>query len=90
MSKVSIAGVLRLRARSTVLRDKSVTRSAQDVDFVGILTKTSQRVQRLWETGLQGHFLPGTLLTQTLQLVPFTASSCAKPRATREQLNDQK
>ena len=39
MGKVSTAGVLRLRATSAVSCDKSVRRSAQDDDFVGILTK---------------------------------------------------
>jgi hypothetical protein len=39
MGKLSTAGVLRLRATSAVSRDKSVRRSAQDDDFVGILTK---------------------------------------------------
>jgi hypothetical protein len=37
--KISTAGVLRLRATSAVSRDKSVRRSAQDDDFVGVLTK---------------------------------------------------
>jgi hypothetical protein len=36
--KVSTAEVLRLRATSAVSRDKSVRRSAQDDDFVGVLT----------------------------------------------------
>jgi hypothetical protein len=39
MVKVSAAEVLRLRAPSAVSRDKSVKRSAQDDDFVGIWTK---------------------------------------------------
>jgi hypothetical protein len=39
--KMSTAGVLRLRATSAVSRDKSVRRSAQDDDFVGVLTKNS-------------------------------------------------
>jgi len=39
MGRISIAGVLRLRATSAVSRDKSVRRSPQDDDFVGILTK---------------------------------------------------
>jgi stage II sporulation protein D len=34
MGKIALAGVLRLRATSTVSRDKSVRRSAQDDDFV--------------------------------------------------------
>jgi len=33
---ISTAEVLRLRATSTVSRDKSVRRSAQDDDFVGV------------------------------------------------------
>jgi hypothetical protein len=41
MGKMSTAEVLRLRATSAVSRDKSVRRSAQDDEFVGILTKTS-------------------------------------------------
>jgi hypothetical protein len=39
MGKISIAGVLRLRATSAVSRDTSVRRSAQDDVFVGILKK---------------------------------------------------
>ena len=39
MGKISTPGVLRLRASSAVSHDKSVTRSAQDDDFVGILKK---------------------------------------------------
>jgi hypothetical protein len=42
MGKISILGVLRLRAPSPVSRDRSVTRSAQDDDFVGGLTKNIQ------------------------------------------------
>ena len=42
MGKISPAGVLRLRATSVVERDKAVRRSAQDDDFVGVLTKTFQ------------------------------------------------
>jgi hypothetical protein len=42
MGKISILGVLRLRAISAVSRDKSVTRSAQDDDFVGVLTRNIQ------------------------------------------------
>jgi hypothetical protein len=37
VSKIRIAGVLRLRAPSTVARDKAVRRSAQDDDSVGVL-----------------------------------------------------
>jgi hypothetical protein len=36
MGKISTLGVLRLRASPAVSRDKSVTRSAQDDDFVGV------------------------------------------------------
>ena len=36
MGKISIAEVLRLRATSAVSRDKSVRRSAQDDDSVGV------------------------------------------------------
>jgi hypothetical protein len=39
MGKLSTAEVLRLRATSAVSGNKSVGRSAQDDDFVGILTK---------------------------------------------------
>jgi hypothetical protein len=39
--KVSADEVLGLRATSTVSRDRSVKRSAQDDDFVGILRKTA-------------------------------------------------
>jgi hypothetical protein len=39
MGKISTAGVLRLRATSAVSRDKSVKRSAQDDNFVEIMTK---------------------------------------------------
>ena len=39
MGKISIAGVLRLRATITVSRDKFVRRFAQDDDFVGVSTK---------------------------------------------------
>src|ERR1700733_1657429 len=39
MGKISTAEVLRLRATSAVSCDKSVRRSAQDDDFVGVSTK---------------------------------------------------
>src|ERR1700691_2411852 len=39
MDKISTAEVLRLRATSAVSRYKSVRRSAQDDDFVGVLTE---------------------------------------------------
>jgi hypothetical protein len=39
MGKISSPGVLRLRATTAVSRDKSVRRSAQDDDFVGVWTK---------------------------------------------------
>ena len=39
MGRISSPGVLRLRARSTVSRDESVRRFAQDDDFVGVSTK---------------------------------------------------
>jgi len=42
MGKKSTVGVLRLRATSAVSRGKSVRRSAQDDDFVGVLTKNIQ------------------------------------------------
>jgi hypothetical protein len=37
IDKISIPGVLRLRAPNAVSRDKSVRRFAQDDDFVGVL-----------------------------------------------------
>jgi hypothetical protein len=39
MGKLGTDEVLRLRATSAMSRDKSVRRSAQDDDFVGVLTK---------------------------------------------------
>jgi len=39
MGKISIAGVLRLRAPSAVSHDKAVRRFAQDDDLVGVLKK---------------------------------------------------
>jgi hypothetical protein len=42
MGKISTVGVLRLRATSAVAGDKSVRRSAQDDDFMGVLTKKIQ------------------------------------------------
>jgi hypothetical protein len=42
MGKISTAGVLRLRATQRCIRDKSVRRSAQDDDFVGVLKKNIQ------------------------------------------------
>jgi hypothetical protein len=47
MGKISTAEVLRLRAESAVSRDKSVRRSAQDDDFVGVLTKNILNVLAL-------------------------------------------
>jgi hypothetical protein len=41
LGKISIAGVLRLRATSAASSDRYVMRSAQDDGFVGGLTKTS-------------------------------------------------
>jgi hypothetical protein len=41
MGKISSAEVLRLRAASGVSRDQSVRRSAQDDDFMGVLTKNT-------------------------------------------------
>jgi hypothetical protein len=40
IDKISIVGVLRLRATKCCSRDKSVGRSAQDDDSVGVLKKT--------------------------------------------------
>jgi hypothetical protein len=42
MGKISTLGVLRLRAQALCSRDKSVRRSAQDDDFVGVLKITSK------------------------------------------------
>jgi hypothetical protein len=42
MGEISLAGVLRLRAPSAVLRDKGVRRFAQDDEFVEVLRKTPQ------------------------------------------------
>jgi hypothetical protein len=39
MGKISPAGVLRLRATKLCVREYSVMRSAQDDDFVGVLTR---------------------------------------------------
>ena len=39
MGKISTLGVLRLRAQALCSRDKSERRSAQDDEFVGVLTK---------------------------------------------------
>ena len=44
MSEIDSAGVLRLRAQVLLSRDKSVMRSAQDDDFVGVLTKNPTAV----------------------------------------------
>jgi hypothetical protein len=41
IGKISTAGVLRLRATSTVSRDQSVRRSAQDDESVGVLAKNA-------------------------------------------------
>jgi hypothetical protein len=42
MNKISTVGVLRLLATGAVACDKSVRLSAQDDDFVGVLTKNIQ------------------------------------------------
>jgi hypothetical protein len=39
MGKISSAGVLQLRATGAMSRDKSLRRSAQDDEFVGVLAK---------------------------------------------------
>jgi hypothetical protein len=49
MRKISTVEVLRLRAKSDVASDESVRRSAQDDDFVGVLTKTIQSTLALME-----------------------------------------
>src|ERR1700691_1030710 len=60
MGKISTAEVLRLRATSAASRDKSVRRSAQDDDLVGVLTKNT--LNKLALMGLRPIvFGPGTL-----------------------------
>jgi hypothetical protein len=44
MGKISIPGVLRLRATSAPSRDKSVRRSAQDDDFAGVSKEKHPKV----------------------------------------------
>ena len=44
IDKMSIVGVLRLRAPNAVSCDESVRRFAQDDDFVGVLKKRSRRL----------------------------------------------
>ena len=44
IDKISIVGVLRLRAPNAVHPIKSVRRFAQDDDFVGVLKKRSRRL----------------------------------------------
>jgi hypothetical protein len=62
LGKISTAEVLRLRATSAMSRDKSVRRSAQDDDFVGVLTKHPKQVNKLALMGLRPIvFGPGTL-----------------------------
>jgi len=51
MGKISTVGILRLRATSAVARGKSVRRSAQDDDFVGVLTKNIQNKLALMGRG---------------------------------------
>jgi hypothetical protein len=83
MGKLSTAGVLRLRATSAVSRDKSVRRSAQDDDFVGILTKNI--LNKLAPMGLRpglSSAVPAGLILQsggfhaiygTAEAVPFVS-----------------
>ena len=53
----STAEVLRLRATSAVSRDQSVRRSAQDDDFVGVLTKNILNELALMGVAPRPHFL---------------------------------
>jgi hypothetical protein len=56
MGKISTAEVLRLRAESAVSRDKSVRRSAQDDDFVRVLTKNTPNELALMGVAPRPHF----------------------------------
>ena len=50
MGKISIPGVLRLRATSAPPRDKSVRRSAQDDDFAGVSKKNTLKLALMWQS----------------------------------------
>jgi hypothetical protein len=49
MGKIRAAGVLRLRATSVASHNKSVRRSAQDDEFVGVFAKNFLKMTGLWE-----------------------------------------
>jgi hypothetical protein len=76
---ISAAEVLRLRATSTVSRDRCVKRSAQDDDFVGISRKTAESDR--WATPII--FGPRTLGrtwgTRRLPQMSFSRSTKCKP-----------
>ena len=56
MGKISIVGVLRLRAKSAVSRDRSVRRCAQDDDFVGVLTNKHPKQVSAYGTASWANF----------------------------------
>jgi hypothetical protein len=59
MGKISIVGVLRLRAKSAVSRDRSVRRYAQDDDFVGVLKNKHPQQVSAYGGEPQAHDLSG-------------------------------
>jgi hypothetical protein len=63
IGKISILGVLRLRASSAVSRDKPVRRSAQDDNFVGVSTKNIPNKLALYLAMTGGLSPLGMLLT---------------------------
>jgi len=86
MGKVSTAGVLRLRATSAVSRDKSVRRSAQDDDLVGVLTKNILNRRTLLLVllllacgGCRSRFVEVTIVNQgpTVHVVEFDYPSAS-------------
>jgi len=86
MGKISILGVLRLRATSAVSRDKSVRRSAQDDGFVGMSTKNILNKLALMglRPGLSSAVLKGSGAPISLQLlfcVNFSSAMAKKPAA---------
>jgi hypothetical protein len=66
MGKISTAEVLRLRATRAVSRDQSVRRSAQDDDFVAVLTKNI--LNELAITGRRVHPAPYVIGCKQVQL----------------------
>ena len=78
MGKISTAEVLRLRATSAVSRDKSVRRSAQDDDFVGVLTKNT--LNKLALMGLRPIvFGPGYALARGTRPIPSELAMTQTP-----------